>query len=83
MTFYFRSELESQYAKGLSKLSGKLLKASKEAKGSIANAWQAVAVQIDTQAELHRWVKKNRMQILFFMESNINPLNLACISVHP
>lgn len=50
----FRSELEAQYAKGLSKLSAKLLKASKEATGSVAHAWQAVAVQIDTQAELHR-----------------------------
>ncbi|ODN01561.1 Nostrin [Orchesella cincta] len=49
-----RSELEAHYAKGLSKLSGKLLKASKEATGSVAHAWQAVAVQIDTQAELHR-----------------------------
>jgi len=50
-----RSDLEGSYAKGLSKLSGKLLKASKEATGSVAHAWQAVAVQIETQAELHRY----------------------------
>ena len=50
----FRSELELQYSKGLAKLSSKLLKASKEATGTVAHAWQAVAVQIDTQAELHR-----------------------------
>ncbi len=56
---FFRSDLESQYAQGLSKLSAKLLKASKEATGSVAHAWQAVAVQIDTQAELHRYVNKN------------------------
>ncbi|CAG7820170.1 unnamed protein product [Allacma fusca] len=49
-----RSELEAQYSKGLAKLSSKLLKASKEATGTVAHAWQAVAVQIDTQAELHR-----------------------------
>jgi hypothetical protein len=50
----FRSELESQYAKGLSKLSAKLLKASKEAKGSVLHAWQAIAANFETQAELHR-----------------------------
>ncbi|XP_039280905.1 uncharacterized protein LOC111059427 isoform X2 [Nilaparvata lugens] len=49
-----RSEAETQYAKTLSKLSAKLLKATKEAVGTVNQAWQKVAIEMETQSEAHR-----------------------------
>ncbi|CAH0388627.1 unnamed protein product [Bemisia tabaci] len=49
-----RSEAETQYAKTLSKLSAKLLKASKEAMGTVNQAWQCAGVEMETQSEIHR-----------------------------
>ncbi|XP_071451671.1 nostrin [Hetaerina americana] len=49
-----RSEAEAQYAKSLSKLSGKLVKASKEAIGSVSHAWQLVGAEMEAESEIHR-----------------------------
>ncbi|KDR11453.1 Nostrin [Zootermopsis nevadensis] len=49
-----RSEAESQYAKSLSKLSGKLLKASKDSVGTVNQAWQRAGAQMEVQSEIHR-----------------------------
>lgn len=52
---YCRSEAETQYAKTLSKLSGKLLKASKDSVGTVHQAWQRAGVQMEVQSEIHRY----------------------------
>ena len=49
-----RSEAETQYAKSLSKLSGKLLKASKDSVGTVNQAWQRAGAQMEAQSEIHR-----------------------------
>ncbi|CAG0884675.1 unnamed protein product [Cyprideis torosa] len=50
-----RAELESLYAKSLSKLSSKLLKAARDGpSGTTSTAWQAVGADMEAQAELHR-----------------------------
>ncbi|XP_075213015.1 nostrin [Lycorma delicatula] len=49
-----RSEAEAQYSKTLSKLSAKLLKATKEVVGTVNQAWQKVAIEMETQSEAHR-----------------------------
>lgn len=51
-----RAELESAYAKGVSKLAGKLFKASKENSGTVANAWHFVANDFEQTAEIHKTV---------------------------
>ncbi|XP_047739333.1 nostrin [Hyalella azteca] len=55
-----RAELESAYAKGLHKLAGKLLKASRDSLGSVHQAWQAVGQELDNEAEVHRNVHEWR-----------------------
>lgn len=50
----FRSEAETQYAKTLSKLSGKLVKATKEAVNTVNTAWQRTAIEMEAQSEVHR-----------------------------
>lgn len=52
--FYRRSEAETQYAKSLSKLSVKLLKASKDSVGTVNEAWQRAGAQMEAQSEIHR-----------------------------
>ncbi|KAF2902208.1 hypothetical protein ILUMI_03984 [Ignelater luminosus] len=50
-----RSEAELQYAKSISKLSGKLARACREGGVSGLNdAWRSVAVELETRAEAHR-----------------------------
>lgn len=50
----FRSEAENQYAKSLSKLSHKLLKTSKDAVGSVSEAWQRLGAEMEAESEIHR-----------------------------
>jgi hypothetical protein len=50
----YRSEAETQYAKTLNKLSGKLLKASKDSVGTVNQAWQRAGAQMEAQSEIHR-----------------------------
>lgn len=49
-----RSDAETQYAKTLSKLSCKLIKATKEAVSTVNTAWQRTAVEMEAQSEVHR-----------------------------
>ncbi|XP_067011922.2 nostrin isoform X2 [Anabrus simplex] len=49
-----RSEAETQYAKSLSKLSCKLMKASKDSVGTVTQAWQRAGAQMEAQSEAHR-----------------------------
>lgn len=53
---YFRSEAELQYAKTLSKLSNKLLKVSKEAVGTVSQAWHKAGIELETTSEIHKYV---------------------------
>ncbi|XP_054713078.1 nostrin-like [Uloborus diversus] len=49
-----RSELEINYAKGLSKLATKINKATKLTVGTSQSAWQEVALQMENEADVHR-----------------------------
>ncbi|XP_041365245.1 nostrin-like isoform X2 [Gigantopelta aegis] len=49
-----RSELETSYAKTLSKLGAKLAKAAGNGIGSLADGWKAVATAMEQEAELHK-----------------------------
>lgn len=49
-----RSEAEIQYAKTLSKLSNKLLKVSKEAVGTVSQAWHKAGIELETTSEIHK-----------------------------
>ena len=57
-TLQERSVLEASYAKGLSKLSAKLFKASKDAAvpvpTTVANAWHFIAEDMEEASEVHR-----------------------------
>ncbi|CAB3361693.1 Hypothetical predicted protein [Cloeon dipterum] len=49
-----RADAEAQYAKSLSKLSGKLSRNAKDAVGSVSSAWQHAAAQMEAEGEAHR-----------------------------
>uniref|UniRef100_A0A2C9LMQ9 SH3 domain-containing protein n=1 Tax=Biomphalaria glabrata TaxID=6526 RepID=A0A2C9LMQ9_BIOGL len=49
-----RSEAETLYAKSLSKIATKLLKACGTGVGSLTDGWKAVAVAMEQEAELHK-----------------------------
>ncbi|KYB27571.1 hypothetical protein TcasGA2_TC013784 [Tribolium castaneum] len=49
-----RAEAETQYAKNLSKLSSKLSRACRDGVGGLNEAWKAVAIELETRAEIHR-----------------------------
>ncbi|KAK2702830.1 nostrin-like [Artemia franciscana] len=49
-----RSDLDSSYAKALSKLAAKTMKVSRESSGTIAAAWHAVGSEMETESELHK-----------------------------
>ena len=54
-----RSELEASYAKGLAKLASKLLKTTGELQGphgTVTAGWAAVAMEMESEAELHKYV---------------------------
>ena len=63
-----RAELELNYAKGLSKLSAKLFKASKEMNGTVSNAWHFIAEDIEATADIH----KNMSSVM--VEDLVKPL---------
>jgi len=50
------SELETAYAKGVSKLATKLFKASKENTGTVSNACHFIATDFEQTAEIHKAV---------------------------
>ena len=49
-----RAELEANYSKGVSKLAGKLFRASKENVGTVSNAWHFIANDFEQTAEIHK-----------------------------
>ncbi|XP_060579038.1 nostrin-like isoform X2 [Ruditapes philippinarum] len=49
-----RADLESTYSKGLSKVAGKLSRASQNSTGSLTDGWKAVSSCIEVEAELHK-----------------------------
>ena len=62
-TLHERAQLEATYARGLSKLSSKLFRASKESTeppagipNTVSNAWHFVAEDMEATAETHRHV---------------------------
>ena len=62
-TLHERAQLEATYARGLSKLSSKLFKATKESTeppagipNTVSNAWHFVAEDMEATAETHRHV---------------------------
>ena len=62
-TLHERAQLEATYARGLSKLSAKLFRATKESTeppagipNTVSNAWHFVAEDMEATAETHRHV---------------------------
>ena len=51
-----RAELEAAYAKGVSKLGTKLVKATKDNTGTVSNAWHFVGVEFEQTGDIHRTV---------------------------
>lgn len=49
-----RSEAEIQYSKNLAKLSNKLTRACRDGVGGLNDAWRAVAIEMESRAEVHR-----------------------------
>lgn len=52
--FFDRVELELNYAKTMSKLSAKLIKAAQKGVGSIQSAWLAIGKEMDADGQAHR-----------------------------
>ncbi|XP_063421676.1 nostrin-like isoform X2 [Mytilus trossulus] len=65
-----RSDLESNYAKNLQRLSGKLLKVTSNNIGTLAEGWKAVASMMEQESELHKNLA------LAFVEEISKPLKL-------
>ena len=62
-TLHERAQLEATYARGLSKLSSKLFRATKESTeppsgipNTVSNAWHFVAEDMEATADIHRHV---------------------------
>ena len=62
-TLHERAQLEATYARGLSKLSAKLFRATKESTeppsgipNTVSNAWHFVAEDMEATADIHRHV---------------------------
>ena len=76
-TLQERAQLEASYAKGLSKLSAKLFKASKEAAvpvpTTVSNAWHFIAEDMEEASEVHR----NMASVLD--ENLVRPLKVLAI----
>ncbi|XP_025412380.1 nostrin [Sipha flava] len=51
-----RAELELNYAKTMSKLSAKLMKAAKKGIGSIQNAWLMISKEMEAEGQAHRCI---------------------------
>lgn len=49
-----RSDLESNYAKGLNKLAHKIARASRDSVGTLAQAWQVVATEMEAEGDIHK-----------------------------
>jgi hypothetical protein len=49
-----RAEHETNYSKGLNRTSLRLQKLSKEFHGTLSDAWHQVAIQFDSEAEMHK-----------------------------
>ena len=49
-----RAESELSYSKGLNKSSLRMQKLSKDFHGSLSDAWLKVALQFDSEAEMHK-----------------------------
>ncbi|XP_022239851.1 nostrin-like isoform X2 [Limulus polyphemus] len=71
-----RCELEYHYAKNLGKLASKVAKASKEAFGTTAQTWLGVAVAMEHEAELHKYLSSG------FQEDVVKPLKVSIESQH-
>lgn len=52
----FRVELELNYAKTMSKLSAKLMKAAEKGVGSIQNAWLMIGKEMESDGQIHRGI---------------------------
>lgn len=52
----FRVELELHYAKTMSKLSAKLMKAAQKGIGSIQKAWLVIGKEMETDGQAHRCI---------------------------
>ena len=57
-----RAELDAAYSKGVSKLAGKLFKASKENVGTVSNAWHFIANDFEQTAEIHKVIAASMVE---------------------
>ncbi|KAL7052967.1 hypothetical protein AAHC03_026346 [Spirometra sp. Aus1] len=56
--FRERAQLESDYAKGLSRLHARLSKAAEALSGTVASAWQRTASSLEAEALIHRKISE-------------------------
>ena len=82
-TLHERAQLEATYARGLSKLSSKLFKATKESTeppsgipNTVSNAWHFVAEDMEATADIHRHVAS------ILDEELVKPLKVFADSQH-
>uniref|UniRef100_T1JH98 Nostrin n=1 Tax=Strigamia maritima TaxID=126957 RepID=T1JH98_STRMM len=71
-----RSELEANYAKGLSKLANKIARSSRDNVGSLAQAWQIASSEMEAEGELHKDLA------LALVEEVVKPLRLLIENQH-
>lgn len=71
-----RSELEALYAKGLGKLSTKTARIARDSVGTLAQAYQVVAAELEAEGELHKTLA------LALIEEIVKPLRILMESQH-
>lgn len=71
-----RLEAEHVYSKSLSKMASKLNKTCREIPGSLAEAWRAVATEMESRSEVHRQFSKS------LTEEIVKPLKEMLESQH-
>eukprot|EP00106_Octopus_bimaculoides_P002799 XP_014770241.1 PREDICTED: nostrin-like [Octopus bimaculoides] len=53
-----RADIETTYAKGLSRLSSKIMKLSSNSSGSLTDGWKATSVEMDHESEFHKQLSR-------------------------
>lgn len=71
-----RAELDREYARGLSKIANKLVKATQNSVGTLSDGWKAVAASIEVESDLHRNLSNS------LLEDISKPLKLLVEAQH-
>ncbi|GAB6030560.1 hypothetical protein CHUAL_007426 [Chamberlinius hualienensis] len=71
-----RSEMEAMYAKGLGKLASKTARIARDSVGTLAQAYQALASELEAEGELHKSLALN------LIEEIVKPLKVLIDAQH-